>query len=482
MKNKLNLSLRMHAIGDLLKRYGKIFRLSWEHRKETDTVKRLPHEAAFLPAGLSLQETPVSPTPRVVMWALIGFAVIALLWATFGHVDVVAVGQGKIIPNDHSKTIQSIETANVTAIHVVDGQSVKAGDALIDLDATIAQADIQRTKDDLFAMQLQVARAQALLLGTQTGHIGKLSQSPTLAHLPPQKIGEAQQQVDGAFAEYQAKMARIHANIAKNEAELRSTQALVKKIEHTLPLTRQRAQDYQSLLDEHFVTQHAASEKTQNLIEQEGDLAYQRSRLKEIEATLSEAKGQRISLIAETRRIALDSTTETQQKIANLTQELNKATVHGKRMRLTAPVDGLIQQLAVHTVGGVVTPAQALMIIVPKDRPLEIEAFLENKDIGFIHAGQEAEVKVETFPYTKFGTLHATVSHVSHDAINDEKRGLIYSTRIKMDKTTIDVNGHPTRLTPGMAVTVEIKTAKRRVINYFLSPLLKHQQESFRER
>jgi hemolysin D len=145
-------------------------------------------------------------------------------------------------------------------------------------------------------------------------------------------------------------------------------------------------------------------------------------------------------------------------------------------------VDGTVQQLSAHTVGGVAAEAQPILTVVPADNALEVEAFLENKDIGFVDQGHEAEVKVETFPYTKYGTLHATVTHVSHDAINDEKRGLIYSARVKLDKATLQVEEKRVNLSPGMAVTVEIKTGRRRVIEYFLSPLLQYKDESLRER
>jgi hemolysin D len=187
-------------------------------------------------------------------------------------------------------------------------------------------------------------------------------------------------------------------------------------------------------------------------------------------------------LIAETRRATLDVLNLAEQKVASLSQDLVKAENRGRLMRLTAPVGGTVQQLAVHTVGGVVTPAQALLVIVPGDNPLEIEAFVENKDIGFVRAGQMAEVKVETFPFTKYGTLHGKVMQVSSDAIQDEKRGLVYAARVKLEKTTLKVDGKTVNLTPGMAVTVEIKTGKRRVIEYFLSPLMQYGDESLRER
>ena len=210
--------------------------------------------------------------------------------------------------------------------------------------------------------------------------------------------------------------------------------------------------------------------------------ATQRSRLKELSATVQAARAERTSLVAETRRIALDTLNDAEQKTTGYGQELVKSEARKGYMTLIAPVDGTVQQLAVHTVGGVVTEAQVLMMVVPQDHVLEVEAFLDNKDIGFVNPDQIAEVKIETFPFTKYGTIPATVTHVSHDAISDEKKGLIYSTRVKLARATMQVEDKTVHLSPGMAVTVEIKTGQRRVIEYFLSPLLQHTNESLRER
>lgn len=479
MSTTPRLGLKMQAFADLIKRYGAAFSHAWQHRAQMEPVARLPHEAQFLPAALSLQETPVSPAPRVAMWLLISVGVLTLMWATFGHIDVVATAQGKVIPNGHIKTIQPFETATVKAIHVSDGQSVKAGDVVIELDPTTAHADQDRVQSDLGGAMLQVARAQAMLNALDGGHALKLTRP---AGVETAKYIEAQRLLAGQMAEYTARQSRISAEMTKREAELHSTRELVRKLEQTVPIARQRAKDYKNLVDQDFVSRHGYLDREQARIEQEADLANLRSRLKEIEAALRETHGQRAALLAETRRANLDSISDGQQKATALEQERLKADVRGKLMQLTSPVDGTVQQLGVHTIGGVVTPAQPLMVIVPRDNTLEVEAFLENKDIGFVRPGQEAEVKIETFQYTKYGTVHAKVISVSHDAINDEKRGLVYSTRIKMDKGTIDVDGTPVNLSPGMAVSVEIKTGKRRVIEYFFAPLIQHAQESMRER
>lgn len=471
--------LRLQALSDLLRSYGIAFRHAWRHRAQMETHHRLPYETQFLPAALSLQETPVSPVPRVAIWVLISFSGLALLWAIFGRIDVVATAQGKVVPNDRTKTIQPFETATVKGIHVADGQTVKAGDLLIELDATAARADQNRIIGDLAVARLLIARGKAMLAAFESGKMPNL-QRP--ADVDEATFQEAQRLLLAQHGEYIAKLGRIAAEISQREAELRSTQELVHKLEQMLPIAEKRAQDFRSLVEKNFVSKHDYLEREQARIEQQADLANQRSRLKEVEAALRKARAQRVELIAETRRISLDNITDGQQQAAALEQELLKADSRKHLMQLTSPVDGAVQQLSVHTVGGVVTPAQSVMVIVPGNNPLEVEGFIENKDIGFVKPNQDAEVKIETFPYTKYGTIHARVISVSHDAINDEKRGLIYSMRVKMERTRINVDGTDVNLSPGMAVSVEIKTGKRRVIEYFLNPLLQYGHESLQER
>lgn len=475
----MGLRVTLQAAGDLLQRYGSAFGRAWKYRAEMAAVPRLAHEMQFLPAALALQDTPASPAPRVAMWVLILFSGLALAWAVFGYVDVVATAQGKIVPNDRTKTIQPFETATVRAIRVTDGQTVKAGDVLIELDATMAQADVDRIGGDLAAARLQVARGKGMLVALDSNRLPNIGQPEGIDAVKHQ---EAQRLLLGQYQEYLAKVNRLVAEIDRRNAELHSAQALVLKLEQTVPIARRRAEDFKNLVSQKFVSEHGYLEREQVRIEQEADLTNLRSRLTEIGASLREARGQLTEMATEARRVSLDNINDGQQKVAALEQELLKATSRERLLRLIAPVDGTVQQLTVHTVGGVVTSAQQIMVVVPHDNRLEIEAFIENKDIGFIKAGQEAEIKIETFQYTKYGTIHAKVASVSHDAINDERRGLIYSTRIRMERATMEVDGTPVKLSPGMTVSAEIKTGKRRVIEYFLSPLLQYGHESLRER
>jgi hemolysin D len=347
------------------------------------------------------------------------------------------------------------------------------------VDGTTVTLPDTRINQDFLAARLDVVLARTLLASLEASRPFRLLPD---FNVDAVRLAAEQRQLDGRHGELRAKLEQLDAEITRRDAELRSTRELVEKLVQTAPIARQRAQDYKDLLEKNFVSRHGYLEREQARIEQERDLAAQQAKLEEIRAALLESQRQRASLIAETRRATLDVLNLAEQKVASLSQDLVKAENRGRLMRLTAPVGGTVQQLAVHTVGGVVTPAQALLVIVPGDNPLEIEAFVENKDIGFVRAGQMAEVKVETFPFTKYGTLHGKVMQVSSDAIQDEKRGLVYAARVKLEKTTLKVDGKTVNLTPGMAVTVEIKTGKRRVIEYFLSPLMQYGDESLRER
>jgi len=471
--------MKRQAFADLFKRYAKVFSHAWAQRKETDSPDLQSHEAQFLPAALALRDTPVHPAPRITLWAIIVFALIAVLWATFGRIDVVATAVGKIIPNDRTKVIQPMETAVVKAIHVRDGQEVTLGQVLVELDATTAVADSDRLDSEALTARLEAMRARAMLAALASGKSPRLK---TTDSDDATRMFAEQTQLTGQYQEYQARQLQLKSEITRRRAELQATQEQVTKLEQTVPIARQRAADYQKLVKENFMSQHGYLEREQERIELEQDLAGSRAKVNEIRAALAEAQQQQATLTAETRRQLLDQQNLAEQKAASLGQEWVKADQRGRLMRLTAPVAGTVQQLAISTVGGVVTPAQPLMVIVPKENVLEVEAMLPNKDIGFVNPGQDAEVKVETFPFTKYGVLHGTITQVSSDAIQDEKLGLIYSTRVKLAKDTIRVENKIVRLSPGMAVTVEVKTGTRRVIEYFLSPLMQVTSESLRER
>jgi hemolysin D len=461
-------------------------------------VRRSEHEIAFLPAALEITESPPSPVGRAIGASIIAVFSVALVWASLGTVDIVATATGKIVPGGRTKLIQPFETGVVRAIHVRDGQNVRAGDVLIELDPTMTEADHERQKSDLVAAELDVARLRA-----------GLAEDPLAAFRPPQNASAAQIEMHRQFlisqrAEQNAKLAEIERQQSQKEAEQSTISASVAKLQATIPVLQERVDIRKTLLDKALASKITYLSEYQDLVGLQQDLAVQQSRLREADAANALLRETREKTAAEYRRATYDGLAKAEQKAASVTQDVIKAEQRTKFQQLTAPVDGVVQQLAVHTVGGVVTPAQALAVVVPSESQLEIEAMLSNRDIGFVHPGQKAEIKIDTFNFTRYGLLHGEVVGVSSDAITRDNRPqsasnerasgaapsgsepkgqeLEYAARISLDRTHMQVEDKLVKLGPGMAVTVEIKTGTRRIISYLLSPLAKYKQEALRER
>jgi hemolysin D len=448
------------------------------------------HELDFLPAALEIQEKPPSPLGRAIVWSIVAFISIAIVWAMIGEIDIVATAQGKIVPSGRVKVIQPLEIGVVRHIHVLEGQRVQAGDLLIELDPTATRADLGRLEMELIGARLDQARYRQLERMTAEASYDPEQRRAIVLELPPElerqvsasDIALQTEMLKSECSEHRARLATLDNTIASREAELAALAEDVKKLEGTLPLITRRADALKGLLAKKLAAEQAWLELEEKRIDQQQELAVQKNRTRQVEASIREARQQREALDAEFRHQLLAKLSETDRRIDQLQQERVKAAQRTELQHLTAPVSGVVQQLAVHTIGGVVTPAQELMKIVPESENLEVEAWILNRDIGFVEEGQAAEVKIETFPFTKYGTIDADVIDVSNDAITDEKNGLVYAARVLLQKSAIKLEAKRVNLVPGMAVTVEVKTGTRRLIEFVLSPLLRYKQESLGER
>ena len=473
------MKLAAEALLEFGRRYGGAFQAAWAARKSLETPQRNADEVAFLPAHLELIEAPVSPTLRWTMRLIIGFFCVALLWAVFGRLDIVAVAPGRTVVSSRTKVLQPMETAVVRRILVRDGQLVKADELLIELDATDASAELEQASETLINARLAEARYSALEQALNTGVLRKVEISGAV---PPSRLEWAQQLANSDFNEYRAKQQSLQATIAVRRAESNTASSQIASLEESVRIARERASNMERLIEDKFVSRHEYLTQEQQRVEMERALTAQQARLQETLSSVDAANDELRVLIAETRQRVLDGLREAREEIGQYSAQVTKTQQRRQLMQLRAPVDGTVQQLAIHTVGGVVTPAQELLAIVPSEETLEVEATVLNKDIGFIRAGQRATIKVESFPYTRYGYLEGIVESVSHDAAQDENLGLVFQSRVKLDKASLLIDGVTVALTPGMTLSVEIKTGTRRVIDYLLSPLVQHQSEAMRER
>jgi hemolysin D len=483
----------------LLGRYGAVLRAAWAARAELAGPQRLADERAFLPAALALQETPPHPAPRRAAIAICALFVIAVVWACVGEIDIVAIAPGRLVVLEHSKTIQPLEAAVVTAIHVHDGDRVEAGQLLIELDPTAPQADAVSVEEQRRNAEAERLRTEALLVETDQKEPG---QSPTTER-PSVAVRHSRvpdPQLEAERGDIHAKLARMEADIHRREAELATASAQRAKLQATLPLAQQRERDIQGLSDQGYIAQHAGQDRVRDRVELERDLATAEARVAETQAGLAEGHQAKTAYLAETRRSLQERATKARLELGQLGQAGRKAAQRSNQTRLIAPVAGTVQQLAVNTTGGVVTPAQILMVIVPSDAPLVAEVQVDNKDIGFVQLGQEAEIKLETFNFTRFGTLPATVQWVAADAVSVSQRSdgatgaplqaggavqtgqAVFPARLQLLRSDLNVDGKLVHLGAGLNVIAEVKTGRRRVFEYLLSPIQRHLSESIMER
>lgn len=431
----------------------------------------------FLPAALEVQQRPPSPLGRVIIWSLICMFVAALAWAVLGSTDIVAIAPGRIVSSGHNKLIQPLEMGRIGALYVSEGQRVVEGELLLELDDESLRADQQNLLQELSSLKWEYARLsllQSRLLGEQIPD----GNNENVAGLPLLQ----QQLLASQWHEYQANQEALYAEHRKREAEQATVQQQINKLEAVLPLLAKRTDALRKLTQQKFHGENSYLELEQERVEMVHDLTTLRQRMKETVAAIAEIDAQRDQAKRALLSRVLLEQQQNRKRVESLRQQQIKAGTRLRAHSLHAPISGVVQQLAVHTLGGVVTPAQQLMLIVPDEAVLEVEALVENRDIGFLREGQRVEVKIDAFPFTRYGVIDAVLTDLSNDAITDEARGLVYKARIALQQSRILVEQKWVNLSPGMSVTAEVKTGTRRLIEFFLSPLLRYRQESIRER
>lgn len=434
-------------------------------------------EHEFLPAALEIQETPPSPLGRMITWIILLFFILAFAWAMIGEIDIITSAPGQIITSGHTKVIQPLEIGIVKTIHVKEGQSVNSGDILIELKPDQAKANNAQIQQQINTVKQDIIRLKALLNWSREVIVASINK------ILPSNISTIQQQLLlSQWQAYQASIASLRHQKNKLQSERKSIQQQINKYKSILPIISSRAAKFKTLTKKNYVSDDQYLQIEQQRLETQYDYAFSQQQYHELSASIQEVNSQSKQANKQFEHQTLTDLQEVlkQQKI--LVQEKIKSSSSLSTQILKSPISGVVQQLAIHTEGGVVTPAQQLMVIVPKQATLEVEATVSNKDIGFVKEGQVVEVKIDAFPFTKYGIIDATLANLSNDAIQKEDIGLIYKALVKLKKSSLLVEGKTVNLTPGMTVMVEIKTGKRRLIEYFLAPLLRYKQESIRER
>jgi hemolysin D len=435
-------------------------------------------ETDFLPAALELVERPVSPTARITAWLLLGLLAVALLWLVLGRVDVVASAPGKLVPADDVKLIQPGAAGIVHAILVHDGQSVRAGQPLVELDPTVSDADTAQAGKALETAMLDAARLHAVLSALDGQGLRFTPPAGTTADVAATQIALARAQLADIQAAGQTHAADTQvARAARAEAQIEAA-----KLTETLPLLDEQIAANEKLLEKGYVSKLRVIEMRRQRLSAARDRDAALATERKAEAQIAVTGGNSSQSTAEARARVLADLAKAESDARLRTEELTKAANRSSLQRLVSPVDGTVTQLAVHTVGGVVEAAKPIMVIVPARGRLVAEVAIANRDVGFVGPGQPVALKIEAFPFTRYGAVQGRLEQISSDAVQDEKRGLIYTARVALDRATIQRDGATIALTPGMAVTADIRTGRRSLASYLLSPIDEIRTTAARER
>lgn len=482
--------------------------------RRTNHASRSAPDNAFLPAALEILETPPSPVRIALLWTICLLAGSAVLWAYFGKIDIVATAQGKVQPAGRVKTIQSVETGRVGSINVINGTRVKRGDVLLELDAGDARSDETALAGSLASLRGEIARRRTLLDTIESWqlHSGQWRRAPTDRE-PALHFSISHSTQEREWQNYRAELAELRAGLNVLFAQRGQKSAEVNRLKQALAAQKalvetlsERAAMSSDLLQARAGTKAGVLETTKILQEAEVNFVHLNGQHNEAAAALTILENEADKLVRTHVNENEKRLTEALRQADELTQTLIKAERRRKSMTISSPIDGMVQASAVTTVGQVVTAGAELMRIVPENATLEVEAYLANRDVGFVEEGQAAVVKIEAFPFTRYGTVAGRVARVATDAIPEpdarqlestpvaelkslvpignaqRMQNLVFPITVALAEEVLTTGNGSLSLTPGMSAVVEIKTGQRRILEYLFSPLAEIGGQSLKER
>lgn len=434
-------------------------------------------EAAYLQGVDAITQAPIPLASQRLIVSFFVILLLVLIWAIFSHIDIVSTAQGKSVSSSRIQLIQAPQLAVVDGIYVREGDHVKKGQLLVRLDKK--QQDSAHHDAQLSVWQLEAKKRRIIALL-------KTAQQPFEPDygLP---IETAEQKLELAlmrdsWAVYQSELSSMNNQQESRAAAVQRIEASISRLNKLIPFSRKSYERKRRLHKKGGISRTELDADQEALVDRESTLVVSASQLNEAKAALSQSQHEVDAYRERFINNLSIELLETEQLLGNAKGALVRASLALAQFELLAPVTGVIKDVTVNTPGGVVEAAEVLMQLIPEGVPLEVEAKILNRDIGFVRKGQKVEVKVDTFNFTKYGAISGTIKHLAQDATEDEKLGAVYRALIVLDEDTIQVGERAAKLVPGMTMTVDIHVGQRRLIEYILNPVLRYQNEVMRER
>ena len=459
----------------------------------------------FLAPALEILETPASPVRIAFLWIICTLAVVGLAWAYFGRIDIIATAQGKFQPTGRVKVIEPLETGRVAAIRATNGSWVEKGDVLVELDRSAAEADLAAAKDALASARAESLRRKTALAAAKTR---AFSPAPTI-DWPDDIVPALRERENRVLAadlgQLAATLASFDAQRAQKTAERRMLLQTIASEKNLVATLQERVDMRTKLVESQSGAKAAVIDATETLQYQQTQLAMQEQQLASLSAGLDVIDQDAHKAVETFLSDDAQKLDDAERRGDDARERLAKAEAAVDHMTLRAPIAGRVQSSIITNIGQVVTSGQEIMRVVPQDSELEIEAYVLNRDIGFITVGQEAVVKVESFPFTRYGSIKAHVTRIAKDAIPspdasaiegdpvrvtnatgyagaERTQNLVFAVALKPDVSSMAIDGVERPLSSGMAATVELKTGSRRLLEFLFSPLVEVASRALRER
>jgi HlyD family secretion protein len=454
--------------------------------KIKDRILGLKAEALeFAPAILRVEQESPSPLPRLVLYALLALFAVALLWAAFGRLDIIAVAQGKLVPQSSIQVVQPADAGIIKELLVREGDAVKEGQALVRMDARLSEADSKTLQAELHRKRLQLRRIEAELSGVP---MKRQADDPAAIYAQAEAQYQARRQA------YLDALGTEQATLLKSRHDLKGAAEIESKLQKTVPIYKDQAESWDKLAKEGFAGRLLALDRQRAYFESEQDLKAQTQNVASLKALISQSDRRIAQVTSNYRQQLQNERGEAEALYHKLQQDWDKHQHRHTLLELRAPQDALVKDLATHTVGSVVAAGTILMTLVPHNEPVLAEVWVSHLDAGFVRPGQPAKVKFTTYAFQKFGMVEGKVQHISPDATDaadfrqDRKKddpsvpNQGYRTLVALAAPVLERDGRQYQLSPGMQVSAEVNLGSRTVLEYLLSPIQKTVAEAARER
>lgn len=432
-------------------------------------ITDLNDSCEFKPLLCEIEDKPISPLGRFTFWVVTALILITLLWLIIGKIDIVVNARGVVIPDGEAKIIQSFDNGVITNIKVKEGDFVKKGQLLIDLDSSTSSANLETVSKNLEQSKLEARRLKANGIGTSFNSLEQNNQEVSEDVAIQQKLyKENQNSINNSIS------ARRH-EIAQLENQINSSLAQKRDYEFQYKSAEDRERRLKNVIEIIAYNDYQQAVDRKNSLRE--NIVRINSEILRLRAQQAQIRNEIAQMQADFKIQNLDNFAVTQKRINELEANKEQLEFSNKKQKIVAPCDGYIDELMVHTIGGIVTPAQELIALTPAEKPLMIKAKVINRDIGFIKIGMPVSIKIDTFDFQKYGILHGTISSISQNSIEDKDLGLIYEVYIKPTEDTLLIDNKEQKISTGMTLNAEIEIGKRRIIEFFIYPLIKYLDE-----